>query len=74
MEENQEIDHADLWEKIVEHEDQLVQMASDIKGIREDLNPIKKGIQSIAWSFKGLLLLGAGSAAIVGIIELAGRL
>lgn len=62
--------HDDLWDKIVEHEAQLLSMVSDIKGIRQDLDPISKAAVSIAWSFKALLIMGAGSAAVVGIIEL----
>jgi hypothetical protein len=42
-------------------------------GIREDLDPIADGIKSIAFVFKCLLVLGVGSGAIVGILELIDR-
>lgn len=62
--------HDDLWEKIVEHESKLISMGDDIKGIRDDLDPISKAAVSMAWSFKLLLLIGGGSAAVVAILEL----
>lgn len=65
-----EVDHKQLMAKLVEHEAKFVQIAGDIKGIRADLDPIATGVTSLAWTFKGLLVLGAGSAAVVGIISL----
>jgi hypothetical protein len=67
---NDEVDHRQLMKKLVEHESKFVRIADDIKGIREDLDPIATGVTSIAWAFKGLLLIGAGSAAVVGILEM----
>lgn len=69
-----EITHSKLWEKMVEHEEKFSSIADDIKGIRADLDPIAKGVSSIAWTFKALLVIGAGAAAVVGIIELAKQL
>jgi hypothetical protein len=68
-----DITHKTLFEKLIEHEGKIVKLTDDVHEIRETLKPIARGINSIAWSFKGLLLLGAGSAAVVGIIELAER-
>lgn len=62
--------HDDLWVKIVDHESKLISMADDIKGIRDDLDPISRAAVSMAWSFKVLLVLGGGSAAVVAILEL----
>ncbi len=62
--------HDDLWAKIVDHESKLISMADDIKGIRDDLDPISRAAVSMAWSFKVLLVLGGGSAAVVAILEL----
>jgi len=74
MNEADAIDHEQLMAKLIEHEGKFVTMADDIKGIREDLDPIATGVTSLAWTFKGLLIVGAGSAAVVGIIELVNHL
>ena len=62
--------HDDLMGKLVEHETAITDMGQDIKAINRKIDPIVKSLNSIAWAFKGLLALGAGSAAVVGIIEL----
>jgi len=64
------VDHQALMTKLIEHEDKFVKIGSDLHGINEKLDPISQGIDSIAFAFKSLLWLGAGSAAVVGIIEL----
>ena len=65
-----EVTHAKLFTKLVEHEDKIVKLTDDVHGIKVTLEPIAQGVRSMAWSFKGLLVVGAASAAIVGIIEL----
>ena len=45
-----------------------------VVGLKLTLAPIAKAVNSIAWSIKALLLVGATSAALVGIIELVDHL
>ncbi len=68
MNSTSEVTHDILLEKLVEHEEKFVGIADDIKGMREDLDPIASGVKSIAFGFKVLLWLGAGSAAVAGIL------
>ncbi len=69
-----EVDHAHLLEKLVENETKIDTLGKDLHGINQKLDPIVTGIGSIAFAFKGLLIIGAGSAAVVGIIELANHI
>ena len=66
-----EVTHKTLLEKLIEHEGAITTLASSVTKIERQLHPIAQGIKSIAFAFKGLLALGAGSAAVVGIIKLA---
>ena len=69
-----EVDHEQLLAKMIEHEGKFIEITEHIEIIVEKLDPIARGIASIAFAFKGLLYLGAGAAAVVGILELADRL
>lgn len=71
--ETHEIDHAALMSKLVEHEGKFVILGRDIHGINQKLDPIAAGVQSMAHGFKLLLMVGAASAAVVGIMELVER-
>ena len=62
--------HEDIFNKLVEHEDKIVSITDDVRGIKDTLTPIATGVTSMAWAFKVLLAAGAGSAAVVGIIKL----
>ena len=67
------VTHQQLLEKIIEHDDGLIDLAKSIDGINANLAPIVKGIRSIAFAFKSLLALGAGSAAVAAILVLSDR-
>ena len=67
------VTHEELLEKIVDHEQGLARMGSAIESINQKLDPIVTGIRSIAFAFKALLVLGAGSAAVTGILVLLDR-
>ena len=69
----EKISHDDLLKKLTEHEGGLSTMGESIKAIELKLDPIVKGINSIAFAFKGLLVLGSGSAAVAGILVLTDR-
>lgn len=71
---HEDVDHAQLLAKLVEHESKFIKLTEQIDMIIEKLEPIARGISSIALAFKALLYIGAGSAAVVGILELADRL
>lgn len=62
--------HEDIFNKLVEHEDSIVSITEDVRGIKDTLTPIAAGVTSMAWVFRALLAIGAGSAAVVGIIKL----
>lgn len=66
-----DVDHQMLFEKLVDHDGKITRMSKDIHGINEKLEPISQGIQSMAHAFKLLLWVGASSAAVVAILELA---
>ena len=68
------VTHEQLLDKIMEHDEILVQLADTVNKIESKLDPIVKALGSIAFAFKGLLIIGAGSAAVAGILELADRL
>lgn len=68
------IDHGHIMIKLVEHEDRLVSIVDDLHGINQKLDPIAHGVASMAFFFKVLLVVGAGSAAVVGLLELVERL
>ena len=70
----EEVDHNTLLEKMVEHDDMISKLGTDIHGINEKLDPIAAGVTSMAFAFKALLWVGAASAALVGIIELVDHL
>ena len=70
----EEVDHSQLLAKMIEHESKFITITEHIEIIVEKLDPIARGIASIAFAFKGLLALGAASAAVVGIIELLDRI
>ncbi|TFH48856.1 MAG: hypothetical protein E4H01_05505 [Lysobacterales bacterium] len=65
-----QVTHEELWQKMVEHDDAITEMGESVRAINAKLDPIVKSLRSIALAFKGLLALGAGSAAMVAIIEL----
>jgi hypothetical protein len=69
-----DVDHQQLFEKLVDHDGKIMRMSKDIHGINEKLEPISQGIQSMANAFKLLLVTGAGSAAVVGILALVDRM
>jgi len=71
---NDDVDHGQLMDKLIEHEGKFVKLGKDIHGINEKLDPIATGVTSMAWGFKMLLWLGGASAAVVAIIELVGYL
>lgn len=64
------VTHEELFAKLVEHEGKITSLTDDVHGIKEALGPISVAVKSIAWSFKALVVVGAGSAAVVGIIEM----
>lgn len=64
------VTHETLLEKLVEHEDAILNLNTSLTSINGKLDPIVRGIGSIAFAFKALLALGAVSAAVVAIIEL----
>jgi hypothetical protein len=68
------VDHAMLFEKLVEHDGKITQMSRDIHGINIKLDPIATAVTSMAWGFKMILWLGGGSAAIVAFVELVDHL
>jgi hypothetical protein len=65
-----DVTHGTLLAKLVEHDGSIADLNESVCQINEKLDPISDGIRSIAFAFKALLIIGAGSAAIVGIIEL----
>lgn len=67
------VTHDELLAKLVAHEGKFLAIDKHLAGIREDLDPIATGVKSMAFAFKGLLLLGVGSGAVVGILELVDR-
>lgn len=69
----EEVNHAQLFEKLVEHDDKITRMSSDIHGINIKLDPIAAGVTSMALGFKLILWLGGISAAVVAFIELLDR-
>lgn len=69
----EEIDHSHIMVKLVEHEDRLTSIVEDLHGINQKLDPIAVGVQSMAFFFKMLIVAGAASAAVVGILELLER-
>lgn len=68
-----QVSHEELMEKLTEHEDAILSMGQDIKAINGKLDPIVRSLRSIAQGFKALIVLGALSAALVAILELADR-
>lgn len=66
---SEDVTHSTLYQKLVEHESQISTMSKDIHGINEKLDPIAVGVTSMAFAFRALLWVGAGSAALVGILE-----
>ena len=68
------VTHDELLEKLVEHESKFLKIDEHLAGIRDDLDPIASGVKSMAFAFKGLLVVGAGAAAFAGILELIDRL
>jgi hypothetical protein len=67
------VDHRHLMEKLIANEGDIKLLRTDLHGINCKLDPIVKGIGSIAFAFKGLLLVGAASAAFAGILHLWGH-
>jgi hypothetical protein len=66
--------HNDLMEKLVEHEGKFIQLNDTVMKIEQKIDPIVTSLRSIAWAFKGLLVLGSGSAAVLGILALMDHL
>jgi hypothetical protein len=66
-----EVTHKTLFEKLVEHEGSITLLARSVTQIEKQLHPIARGINSIAFAFKGLLALGAICAAVLGILKLS---
>jgi len=64
------VSHDQILSKLVEHDTSIFDITQSIDVLGDKLDPIAHGIASMAFAFKVLLWLGAGSAAVVGIIEL----
>ena len=70
----EEVDHAQLLSKMIEHEEKFIEITDHIENIVDKIDPIAHGINSIALAFKILLWLVAGSEALVGLFELVERI
>jgi hypothetical protein len=68
------VTHEDLLDRLISHESRLAGLVDAIEAINFKLDPIVQAVRSIAFAFKGLLILGAGAAAVAGILELVDRL
>ena len=62
--------HNDLMDKLINHDEAIVSMSDDLDQINAKLDPIMNSLRSIAFAFRGLLVLGSGSAAVLGILAL----
>lgn len=71
-----EVSHMTLYEKQLEHDQDIIEIKRDIRtvkeevhGVREELLPISQGITSMVFLFKLAIGLGALAAAGIGVIE-----
>ena len=55
---------------MVEHDNQIVKVMADIHGINVKLDPIARGVTSVAFGFRTILWFGAISISVVGMFEL----